>query len=108
MKLVFYKLPTDAGENVIITESYIYRDSELGILLDDADLDRCFYDIVNDEKGATVVVVEDDPENIEPFFLIDSDKNVEATLPFSSKESAERFLEAVIKWQDFLNKAYDE
>lgn len=109
MRLLFYKLPSESGENVIVTESYAYADSEIAVLLDDADLNLDFYDIyatAGDDFEVTLVDIEEG--DLSPYILVDTEKNIEGTLPFASEGHAFRFLEELVKWQDFVNTAYDE
>ena len=109
MRLMFYKLPSEAGENVVVTDNYAFTDSELAIQLDDADLDLPYYDLMYADDERSVTLVEGVEANeIDPYMVVDSTLNVDATLPFRSEGDAERFLDHIIKWQEFLNKAYDE
>lgn len=106
MRVVFYKLPSEAGENVLVTESYTYVESEIAILLDDADLDLPCFDLISTEDGDSVTPVEESDPDI--YMFIDTDLNVDATLPFKTQEHAEAFLSHLTKWQEYINKGHDE
>ena len=108
MRLLFYKLPSEAGENIIVTDSYAFVESELAILLDDADLSLPFFDIFVDGNERNITEVMDNPENVDPYFVVDASLTIDGTLPFKNEAAAHRFVDHILKWQEYINKAYDE
>lgn len=114
MRICFYKLPSEAGENIIVTDTFVFLDSEIAIELEEADLALDYYDIFVDTENRQIERVDDDPENIDPYFVLgwvnakESTYTLDATLPFASQEDAEGFVDTIFKWQEIVDKAHDE
>lgn len=109
IRLAYYKLPDENGENVLITTTQLYLDSELAIMVDEEDLGLTFFDLYYDgteEPTIMATEVEDDYELPMPWFLIDED-SMEATLPFKNIEEARKFCIYAWKMQQKIEAGFD-
>lgn len=112
IQLKYYKLPSESGENVILTDTYIYRDSELAITIGEEDLLLPFFNITfntEDENSSpiSVFVPREDMDTVdEPYFVID-DTGVTAFLPFKDVNSASSFAREAYRRYQLIKDQYD-